>query len=75
MFKQAPETPIEVMADTIPQFCQRHRFSVPFYYKLRLQGLAPREMRVGKRVLITNESAADWRREREAASAPARITA
>jgi hypothetical protein len=75
MFKQGLEQPIEVLANTIPEFCHRHRISVPFYYKLRLQGLAPREMRVGKRVLVTHESAADWRREREAASVPARITA
>jgi hypothetical protein len=61
-------------ADTIAVFCKRHRLSPAFYYKLRAQGLGPRELRLGARVLITRESAQAWRREREAASAPARIT-
>jgi hypothetical protein len=64
----------EVDADTIPQFCKRHRFSIPFYYKLKAQGLGPRELRLGARVLITRESAQVWRREREAASAATQVS-
>jgi hypothetical protein len=53
-------------AYSIAEFCERHRISVPLYYKLRQQGLTPTEIRLGTRVLISRESAATWRREREA---------
>lgn len=56
-------------AYSIAEFCERHRISVPLYYKLRQLGLGPAEFRAGVRVLISKESAATWRREREAASA------
>jgi hypothetical protein len=63
------------MADTlgeadaygIDEFCQRHRISVALYYKLKQRRLTPVEFHVGGRVLISRESAAQWRREREAA--------
>jgi hypothetical protein len=35
------------------------------YYNLRERGEQPREMRVGKRAMISVEAAADWRRDRE----------
>jgi hypothetical protein len=54
-------------AFTIPEFCQRNRFSNSFYFKIKAQGLGPREMHVGKRTLISIEAAEQWRREREAA--------
>jgi hypothetical protein len=38
------------------------------FYKMKKQGLTPREMKVGTRRLITLEAAAEWRAEREAAS-------
>jgi hypothetical protein len=50
---------------SIAEFCAAHGISEPFYFKLRAQGAGPREVRVGKRVLISLESAADWRRQRE----------
>lgn len=50
-------------AYTIPEFCAAHRISESFYYKLKRLGLGPAERYVGARVLITNESAADWRRQ------------
>jgi hypothetical protein len=59
----------EASASTIPQFCAKHAISESFYYKLRAQNLAPRELRLGARVLITNEAAADWRRAQEARTA------
>jgi hypothetical protein len=61
-------------AYSIEAFCQRHSISIAFYYKLRAKDPpeTPREMEVGARVLITKESAADWRREREAATAKQR---
>ena len=53
-------------AYTIEEFCRRHSISVAMYYKLRQQKPTPREMRLGARVLIRRESAAEWRSEREA---------
>jgi hypothetical protein len=50
-------------AYSIEQFCARHSISVPMYYKLRLNGLGPREMNAGARVLITKEAAEEWRRD------------
>ena len=57
------------LALSILEFCDAHGISEGFYYKLKKQGQGPREMRLGTRTLITFESAADWRRERERASA------
>jgi hypothetical protein len=58
----------EADAYSILEFCQRHRISLPMYYKLRQHRLAPIEFHVGSRVLISKESAAQWRRERELAT-------
>ena len=52
-------------AYTVNEFCAAHRISVALYYKLKLQGLAPRETRVLSRVIISMEAAAEWRRARE----------
>jgi hypothetical protein len=58
----------DVDAYSIQQFCARHNISIAAYYKLRQKRLTPREIRLGARVLISKESAAAWRREREAAT-------
>jgi hypothetical protein len=55
-------------AFSIRTFCQRHQLSQSFYFKIKKLGLGPREMAVGKRILISREAAADWRRERETAA-------
>lgn len=47
---------------TVNEFCARNRISKQFYYKLRARGDGPTEMRLGSRVLISKEEAADWRR-------------
>jgi hypothetical protein len=60
---------VVVDAFSIPQFCQRHNISESFFHKLRGLGLGPVTMRVGARTLISVESAAAWRRAREAANA------
>jgi hypothetical protein len=41
------------------------------YFKMRAQGLGPREMIVGARKLISQEAARAWRRARERESATA----
>ena len=56
-------------AHTIKEFCGLHRISVAFFYVLRQREEGPVEMRVGSRVLISHEAAADWRRSREVAAA------
>ena len=56
---------------SIKSFCIAHGISEGFYFKLREQGQGPQEMRLGVRVFVTHESAARWRREREAATAAA----
>lgn len=55
----------DVAADPIPEFCRQHRMGVATYYKLPPQ-LRPQEIRIGKKVLISREAAAAWRRSMEA---------
>ena len=37
------------------------------FYKLRSQGRAPREMKIGSRSIISNQAEADWHRQMEVA--------
>jgi len=60
---------VERAAYSIAEFCQAHRISRSKFYQLRADGTGPRLMLVDTRVLITVEAAADWRREREEATA------
>ena len=53
---------------TIAEFCVRNRICRAYYYKLRPLGLAPAEMRLGSKVLISKEAAAVWRRKMETAN-------
>ena len=53
---------------TIAEFCRAHRVSEAFFYKMKAEGWAPDEMHAGARTLISFESAARWRRDREAAA-------
>jgi hypothetical protein len=53
-------------AHTIPSFCESNAISESEYYKLKRDGKQPREIEVNKRIIITPEAEADWRREREA---------
>ena len=59
-------------AYTIPEFCVAHRIGRSALYKLWSEGNGPRRIQVGtgrsSKVLISLEAAADWRREREAAT-------
>src|SRR5207342_3502477 len=61
-----PRPPTPRLALSIPEFCEAHGISEGFFYKLKKQGEGPREMKVGARTLITLESAAEWRRARDA---------
>ena len=64
--KEQPEVPRA--AYSIPEFCEAHRICEAFYYKLRAAGLGPREMRTLRKVTISIEAAAEWRRARETAA-------
>ena len=60
---------VEADASSVRTFCKRNGIGIPYFYKMKAQGLAPVMMRVGGRVLISKESAAGWRAEREQATA------
>ena len=67
----APEKPqVPRAAYTIPEFCQAHRISESMYYKSREAGVGPREGRILTKVIISFESAADWRRDIEKSQLP-----
>jgi predicted DNA-binding transcriptional regulator AlpA len=55
-------------AYTIDEFCHAHRISRRKFYDLIEQGIGPRLMRIGVKVLISTEAATAWRAEREAAA-------
>lgn len=50
---------------TITQFCDDHNISRTHFYELVKQGKGPRLLRVGRRTLVSQEAAADWRRRME----------
>jgi hypothetical protein len=62
-------------AYTIAEFCEAHRISQSFYFKIRGLGLGPRECRTLNKITITGESAADWRRANETAETARQPTA
>jgi hypothetical protein len=54
---------------SIREFCQAHRLSISMYFKLKAQGLGPRETAVGSRRYITFEDAAKWRAQQQEVTA------
>lgn len=46
---------------TIKEFCESHRISRAFFYKLSGESLAPKSFHVGNRRLISEEAASEWR--------------
>lgn len=65
---------IEPRVYSVSEFCKSHRVSRSRFYQLLDANTGPRLMRVGRRVLISAEAAADWRRAMErglGASTPA----
>ena len=47
---------------TIAQFCDAHHISRTHLHNMCKVGKGPRMMKLGRRVLISAEAAADWRR-------------
>ena len=56
-------------AYSIAEFCDAHRMSVSFYFKMRSLGLGPEENRTLDHVTVSGESAKRWRRKRRQATA------
>lgn len=54
-------------AYTVDEFCRSHRIARTKFYQLRKNGQGPRTMRLGRRVLVSREAAAEWRRQMETA--------
>jgi len=59
-------------AHNIPSFCLSNNISPSKYRALKRAGKGPREIELNKRIIITPEAEADWRREREAETAAKR---
>lgn len=55
-------------AYSVAEFCAAHRIGRTFFYELLKQRRAPRLMKLGRRVLISAEAAADWRAAMEQAT-------
>ncbi|WP_082173204.1 helix-turn-helix transcriptional regulator [Methylobacterium platani] len=51
---------------TIHEWCERHKLSRASFYNLLKAGKAPRIMKVGAAVRITDDADRDWCRAREA---------
>lgn len=45
---------------TIAQFCQHFGLSLSTYYRLKRDGRGPRELRIGRRVIIPANAAGEW---------------
>jgi len=60
-------------ASTIDQFCSDHGFSRAKLYGLWSKGKGPRFFKVGTRILISEEAAAEWRHKLEAEAAATAI--
>ena len=62
-------------AYTVPEFCEAHRISRATFYNAKKRGRGPAVMYVEGRVIITQEAAAEWRREGTAAASERQATA
>jgi len=62
--RSRPKIPIPKLGLSSQEFCEAHGFSTACYYDLKKQGLTPREMKLGNRIIISIEQAARWRAQR-----------
>ena len=49
-------------------FCEDHELSRAFLYKLWKQGKGPKKTKIGRKTLISEEAAAEWRARMESES-------
>jgi len=57
---EIPDAVAPVMS--VEQFCNAHQISRAFFNLLKQRGEAPAYMQVGRRILVTAEGAAAWRK-------------
>ena len=50
---------------SVNAFCEAHHISRAYLYRLWNEGRGPRRTKIGRRTLISRESAAAWRRRME----------
>lgn len=62
--EQAQPVPVRE-ADPIGVFCEKHSISEATFHRLVKANKGPRLMRLGKRVLITQDAAREWRARME----------
>lgn len=62
-------------AYTLAEFCSEHRISRTHLWSLVKAGKGPRMMKLGRRILISCEAAADWRRQVEVETRKEQIAA
>jgi len=63
--KRTTRPPAPAAAYTIDEFCHAYHISHSTYFKMKRDGIGPREMHIGSRILISIEAAAAWRRARD----------
>jgi predicted DNA-binding transcriptional regulator AlpA len=56
---------MSIGAISVPAFCKAHGISRAHFYNLMKRGKAPRTLVAGRRRLVSDESAAEWRRSME----------
>ena len=59
---------MDALAYTIREFCEAYRLSRSGFYNALARGEAPALMRIGRRVMISRESAEEWRRKHTVAT-------
>ena len=57
--------PIYEPSYSIQEFCAVERITAPTYFKLRNQGLGPKEMRMGRIIRISHTERLRWQKQRE----------
>lgn len=50
---------------SISEFCEAHRISSSFFYKLLRSGRGPRIMKIGKRTLVPLDASIEWAKSLE----------
>lgn len=63
------------LAFSIAEFCDSHGISRAFLYQLWARGEGPKPAKIGRRAIITTESAARWRDQISPANPSATPTA
>jgi predicted DNA-binding transcriptional regulator AlpA len=59
------------MMFSVAAFCHQHGISRGLFYKLAKEGRGPKIAKIGRRTLISHESAEAWRRQIEGGGTPA----